>query len=371
MIDAQTEKPADEKQDELVEIEIEVEGEAEEKADAAGAQAEAAETAKPAADPAADNKDADADDDDDDDGDDDRLSADQREDKKSRRQRAKERRRQAIEQNRLALQQAEIRAARAELNTHKMEVRFAAFEAQQQSQKIDAEAERLQSEYRRLQQAKADAVSKNNGAAVVQADHQLLDVQRRYDELNRAKARASDSLNAIGARLKEIEAVEAQIAQGVMPSDLAADAAPTASRAPVAQPQLNAEGARLRDAFLAEIPWFKANAKDGASRAIQMIDQAVAAEGYDMNTPAYWNELRDRVKLAMPQQFVKKNPAPPVGSSREPLAANKTTVRLPKEAVETMRLAGILDDSNKVADQKRYAAYVSQLKAAMQAQKRA
>jgi hypothetical protein len=357
------EKPVDANED-LVEIEVDVEAETEGKADSAQAQAEA-EPATLAAGPG-DKPDED-DEDDEDDEEDERLSAEQREDesKLTRNQRAKLRRREARERQKMALEQAEMRIARAELNSHRTQVELAAYRAQQDSAKIDQQAASLQNEYRRLQQMKANALSKNDGAAAVQADHRLMEVQQKYAELGQAKARVSEGLQGIGDRLREIEAIEQQIAQGVAPRQ-----PPMEAEAP-AVPRLNADGQKFATDFMESLPWYRPGTKAGDSAIVDTIDVVLIRDGFDPNSKEYWTEFRARLKAALPEKFRQlKNPGPPVGAGREALSANKTTMRLPRDAITAMKQWGIIDENDKVQDRKKFDSYVARFKQGVKADSR-
>lgn len=306
--------------------------------------------------------DDDADDDGDDDEDDgDERLADGREESNSermtKRQRAKERRRHAIERRtrELAELRAELTAAR--LSGVKLEVQFAAQRAQQEAAQIDQRANALQGEYQRLQRQKADAISKNAGAAATQADYRLREIETEYERLRSAKSRVSQDLTGLGQRMQEIAAYEHAAA---------------APREPEPQaPAISDEGQRHAQDFLAAIPWYKRGAKTGDARAVETIDAVLMAEGFDPNSKQYWDEFRDRLRLALPHRFNAKNAMPPVGGARDTRSTGKRTVTLPRVAIEQMRMAGYIDDNNKVVNREKYLAYVKRYAQNQRAQRSA
>jgi hypothetical protein len=51
--------------------------------------------------------------------------------------------------------------------------------------------------------------------------------------------------------------------------------------------------------------WFDFNGNDEDSVIVRVIDEAVAAEGYDPSSNDYWDELTSRVKRRLPEKFSK------------------------------------------------------------------
>jgi len=227
-------------------------------------------------------------------------------------------------------------------------VQFAAQRAQQEAAQIDSRASALQGEYQRLQRQKAEAISKNNGAAATQADYRLREIETEYERLRSAKSRVSQDLNGLGQRMQEIAAYEQNVAYA-------------AQQQPEPEPQapaISEEGQRHAQNFLAEIPWYRRGARTGDARAVETIDAVLMAEGFDPNSKQYWDEFRDRLRLALPHRFNAKNAMPPVGGARDTRSSGKRTVTLPRVAIEQMRMAGYIDENNKVVNREKYLAYV-------------
>ena len=73
-----------------------------------------------------------------------------------------------------------------------------------------------------------------------------------------------------------------------------------------AQPiAINEQGKRLSQEFLARNSWIDPSPdnSDTISKAALAIDAQVLNEGYNPNTPAYWNELENRLAEVMPYKF--------------------------------------------------------------------
>jgi len=99
-------------------------------------------------------------------------------------------------------------------------------------------------------------------------------------------------------------------------------------------------------------PWYDPNGRDEDSAITKVIDNQLAAAGYDPKTPEYWHELTrrvaarigdsgDDVRTAAPA----KRKAPPTGTTREhaPVSTKKEIYVTP-ERKQAMIDAGIWDD---------------------------
>lgn len=64
----------------------------------------------------------------------------------------------------------------------------------------------------------------------------------------------------------------------------------------------NVNVTRNVNAFMARNPWYKPNTDDEDSQIVQILDNKIAAEGYDASTPEYWNELSRRIKKRLPHR---------------------------------------------------------------------
>ena len=110
--------------------------------------------------------------------------------------------------------------------------------------------------------------------------------------------------------------------------------------------------------------WFDPQARDTDSRIAKVIDQELAADGWDPGDPEYWDELDSRLQSRLPHRYAAKDKAVkrsgPTASSRvsNSGAAKPGTITLSKARVDAIRDAGAWDDVEKRNKMIRaYAAY--------------
>lgn len=146
---------------------------------------------------------------------------------------------------------------------------------------------------------------------------------------------------------------------------------PNSNRTQQRQPQREAPTNEAREWYMRNRSWFgtKENAK--ATAYAKTIDQALYLEGFDKNTPAYFDELDKRVGRVYPTLVTPKQGAAPVvkrGSATAPTArgasprkADLTTadgrLKLTPKRHQVASMLGILDDPEKMK------AYKQELKA--------
>jgi uncharacterized protein YdhG (YjbR/CyaY superfamily) len=180
----------------------------------------------------------------------------------------------------------------------------------------------------RYQQAEADVAQAEQIFAQATSEGQgeyALQAMRIRDA---AKAEA-ERLKALAAQTAQYR--EQQIAQ--------------AQTAPV-----QAEVARLADAWKADNPWYDHNGGDEVSALTKQIDAQIAAAGYDPSKRMYWEELTRRVSSAL-SSGAKEAPAPsrnapPMGTTREhaPPATRRSEIYVTPERKAAMIEAGTWDD---------------------------
>ena len=100
--------------------------------------------------------------------------------------------------------------------------------------------------------------------------------------------------------------------------------------------------------------WFDPQARDTDSRIAKVIDQELAADGWDPADPEYWEELDSRLQSRLPHRYVAKDKAikrsGPTASSRVANTSGGTkpgTITLSRERVQAIRDAGAWDDVEK------------------------
>ena len=100
--------------------------------------------------------------------------------------------------------------------------------------------------------------------------------------------------------------------------------------------------------------WYDPQARDTDSRIAKVVDQELAADGWDPSDPEYWDELDNRLQSRLPHRYTAKSgnnrrSAGPTASSR---SANTTsskpgTITLSRERVNAIKDAGAWDDVEK------------------------
>lgn len=98
-------------------------------------------------------------------------------------------------------------------------------------------------------------------------------------------------------------------------------------------------------------PWYDPNGRDEESAITKVIDNQLAAEGYDPKGPDYWHELTRRVAARIgddggeTRQSPAKRKAPPTGTTREHApVSTKREIYVTPERKQAMIDAGIWDD---------------------------
>lgn len=108
---------------------------------------------------------------------------------------------------------------------------------------------------------------------------------------------------------------------------------------------------RNAESWLSKNKWYDPNAKDTDSRIAKLIDNEIAAEGWDPADPEYWDELDNRLSARLPHRYAAKtgasvrraNPTQS-GRSANPSATPANTIRLSPERVRAIKDAGAWDD---------------------------
>lgn len=94
--------------------------------------------------------------------------------------------------------------------------------------------------------------------------------------------------------------------------------------------------------------WYDPKGMNADSAYVLAIDAELYHEGYDPNDKDYWDELEDRVKERLPHRFKSQKKKPtPVGGSGQRSERNSGKISassLPKEFVQTLKVAGMWED---------------------------
>jgi hypothetical protein len=105
--------------------------------------------------------------------------------------------------------------------------------------------------------------------------------------------------------------------------------------------------------WLKKNSWYDPQARDTDSRIAKVVDQELAADGWDPSDPEYWEELDSRLSSRLPHRYTAKGGASntkragPAASSR--VAASTSgqkpgTITLSRERVQAIKDAGAWDD---------------------------
>lgn len=102
--------------------------------------------------------------------------------------------------------------------------------------------------------------------------------------------------------------------------------------------------------------WYDPQARDTDSRIAKVIDQDLAAEGWDPADPDYWEELDNRLSARLPHRYVSKGSSSTQRRAAGPTASSRTanvssakpnTITLSRERVQAIKDAGAWDDVDK------------------------
>ena len=116
--------------------------------------------------------------------------------------------------------------------------------------------------------------------------------------------------------------------------------------------ELAAEVQQNATRWLKKNSWYDPQARDTDSRIAKVIDQELAADGWDPSDPEYWDELDNRLSARLPHRYTAKGgkeqrrSAGPTASSRvaNTASAKPGTITLSRERVQAIKDAGAWDD---------------------------
>jgi hypothetical protein len=107
--------------------------------------------------------------------------------------------------------------------------------------------------------------------------------------------------------------------------------------------------------WLKKNSWYDPQARDTDSRIAKVIDQELAADGWDPSDTEYWEELDNRLSARLPHRYASKGgnanrrSAGPTASSRvaNTATAKPGTITLSRDRVQAIKDAGAWDDVEK------------------------
>ena len=258
-----------------------------------------------------------------DNGDDDSDSGDDDEREKIREARREERRlKKELVKQRDASSKHKISAL--EKRNEELARRLANLESGAVSLRMAQIDKALEDEATRVEYSKMkmlQAAQSGNAADQIEYLEQLTDAKQRLQQMQHFKK-------------QQLEAAK-KTKQNV-PSPMSADV------------EINAKG------WLRKNSWFDPEARDTDSRIAKVIDQELAADGWDPSDSEYWDELDNRLSARLPHRYTAKGGSPatkranPTASSRTSNSASKpNTITLSRERVQAIKDAGSWDDTEK------------------------
>ena len=139
-----------------------------------------------------------------------------------------------------------------------------------------------------------------------------------------------------------------------------------AVQSPQGNGAVNPKLARLANQWIERNPWYDANGADEDSQIAKVVDNKLAAEGWDPATDDYWDEFDKRLQNRLPNRYTedrednpRRRPRSLVTASGRESASSRSggnTFVLEPEQVRAMKDAGLWDDPQKRSRMiKRYA----------------
>lgn len=255
------------------------------------------------------------------------VSDEDREAIRERRRREKKLKRERDRQERLRMQNTifalEKQVEELKKGQGSIQERF----QQTEAQKIESEMSELQNIYKQSQKAMEKAVADGDGTAFAEAKSISDRAWAKFNKLDVLKT--SFSKQEKQEPKEEFKETEQKVKLG-----------PKAQSYGINFIKQNSE-------------WYDPNGGNLDSKIMMAIDAELYNEGYDPETKDYWDELRDRGAERLPHRFKKQSSAQAKpksvvgGSGRDSSSSVTPEKNLPKEFVQTLKIAGYWDDPAK------------------------
>jgi len=117
--------------------------------------------------------------------------------------------------------------------------------------------------------------------------------------------------------------------------------------------QINTEVQANATKWLKKNSWYDPQARDTDSRIAKVVDQELAADGWDPSDPEYWEELDSRLQSRLPHRYtskggsVKRANTTTSGRTANANSAKSGTITLSRDRVQAIKDAGAWDDVEK------------------------
>jgi hypothetical protein len=115
--------------------------------------------------------------------------------------------------------------------------------------------------------------------------------------------------------------------------------------------EISTEVQKNATAWLKNNKWYDPQARDTDSRIAKVIDQELAADGWDPADPEYWDELDNRLSARLPHRYAAKTgntpkrPGPTASArTANPSGKSANTITLSRDRVQAIKDAGAWDD---------------------------
>ncbi len=116
---------------------------------------------------------------------------------------------------------------------------------------------------------------------------------------------------------------------------------------------INTEVQENATKWLKKNSWYDPQARDTDSRIAKVVDQELAADGWDPADPEYWEELDGRLQSRLPHRYtskgssVKRANTSTSGRTASSTSAKPGTITLSRDRVQAIKDAGAWDDVDK------------------------
>lgn len=264
-----------------------------------------------------------------------------------------------------------IRERRREQRKHKKEM------AKAREQVLRSELAARDQMLEAMQQRLAALEQNGTGNAVAHIDQTLNQLANAYVEARTYLEQGTEKQNGklVAEATERMQQIRLEAEKLAHRKNAIVNSVRTAQQTPQIDPRLkNYAGEWMR-----ENSWYNPEGKDRETSLVRSIDAGLANEGWNPNTPEYWEELSERIKTALPHRAKSdytddnrrteqrtKTSSPVAGSSRASVNSKSNSgYTLSPERVEAMKEAGVWDDPKKRAAMiEAYKRYDKQNKAA-------
>lgn len=212
----------------------------------------------------------------------------------------------------------------------------------------DQRLQLLQRQNQELMERLAAVERKTHTADLARLDSAIADEESRLEFYKRKMQEATDNsdgtsfMKAQEAWYESRRKVEAM--QGIKQRAVQA----TNNDAGPANPKL----VRLANQWMERNPWYDPNGGDEDSQIAKVVDNKLAAEGWDPTSEEYWDEFDRRLQQRLPSRYTADQDEQPrrkprsvvTGSGRESQTSRGNSFVLEPEQVQAMKEAGFWDN---------------------------